>query len=253
MTEDRDAKISAYWEDPKTSSMNDRYVATLETEMISRHILPEERVLDLGCGDGTGSQGYRASHTGGYIAMERAWKMLGEFTKREPGLALLRGDLRALPFSRAPEHLFPVVITQRALINLPDETAQEAVLNSLPGLVMPGGKLLLCEAFREGAENINILREHLGYPAIPARWHNVHLTHALTQRVLGDRMELTAEEDLSMYFFLTRVVNQALSGNVPLDWDRPFNKVAFDIARSGLGPVFRGWSHITLQVWKKPG
>ena len=68
-----------------------------------------------------------------------------------------------------------------------------------------------------------------------ARWHNVHLTHPLVENVLSPRLELTAEEDLSTYFFLTRVVNQALSGNVPLDWDRPFNKIAFDISQSGLG------------------
>jgi hypothetical protein len=58
-----------------------------------------------------------------------------------------------------------------------------------------------------------------------------------------------AEPGLGHNVHLTCMVNLALSGNVPLDWDRPFNKV--DIARSGLGPVFRGWSHITLQVWVK--
>jgi SAM-dependent methyltransferase len=252
MDNDRDDKISAYWEDPKTSSMNDKYIATLETEMIRRHIRPGERVLDLGCGDGTGSAGYREG-VGAYFALERSWKMLREFKDREPGIALIRGDLRALPFSRETDNLFPVVITQRALINLPDEAAQEEVLNVLPGLVAPGGSLLLCEAFREGSQNLNTLRQHLGYDPIPPRWHNVHLTHPLVEKVLADRLELFVEEDLSTYFFLTRVVNQALSGNVPLDWDRPFNKVAFDISQSGLGPQFRGWSHITLQVWKKKG
>ena len=134
MDNDRDDKISAYWEDPKTSSMNDKYIATLETEMIRRHIRPGERVLDLGCGDGTGSAGYRVG-VGAYFALERSWKMLREFKDREPGIALVRGDLRALPFSRETDNLFPVVITQRALINLPDEAAQEEVLNILPELV----------------------------------------------------------------------------------------------------------------------
>jgi len=252
MDNDRDNKISAYWEDPQTSSMNDKYIATLETEMIRRHILPGERVLDLGCGDGTGSAGYRVG-VGAYFALERSWKMLREFKDREPVIPLVRGDLRALPFSRETKDLFPVVITQRALINLPDEAIQEEILNILPELVAPGGSLLLCEAFREGSESLNALRQHLGFDPIPARWHNVHLSHPLVEKVFTGHLELIAEEDLSTYFFLTRVVNQALSGNVPLDWDRPFNKIAFDISRSGLGPQFRGWSHITLQVWKKKG
>jgi SAM-dependent methyltransferase len=250
MDNDRDQKISAYWEDPQTSSMNDKYIATLETEMIRRHIPAGARVLDLGCGDGSGSVGYRAG-VRSYFALERSWKMLREFQAREGGIPMVRGDLRALPFSRDPKHLFPVVITQRALINLPDEAAQEEVLNILPELVQPGGSLLLCEAFREGSQNLNALRQHLGFDPIPARWHNVHLTHPQVEKVLSPRLELAAEEDLSTYFFLTRVVNQALSGNVPLEWDRPFNKIAFDISQSGLGPQIRGWSHITLQVWKK--
>ncbi len=250
MENDRDQKISAYWEDPQTSSMNDKYIATLETEMIRRHMPGGARVLDLGCGDGTGSGGYRVG-VGSYFAMERSWKMIREFQTREGAIPLVRGDLRALPFSCHPKDLFPVVITQRALINLPDEAAQEEVLHILPELVQPGGSLLLCEAFREGSQNLNALRQHLGYDPIPPRWHNVHLSHPLVEKVLAGRMELTAEEDLSTYFFLTRVVNQALSGNVPLDWDRPFNKIAFDISQSGLGPQFHGWSHITLQVWKK--
>ena len=78
MDNDRDDKISAYWEDSKTSSMNDKYIATLETEMIRSHIRRGERVLDLGCGDGTGSAGYRVG-VGAYFALERSWKMLREF------------------------------------------------------------------------------------------------------------------------------------------------------------------------------
>jgi SAM-dependent methyltransferase len=205
---DRDQKISAYWEDPQTSSMNDKYIATLETEMIRRHMPADARVLDLGCGDGSGSAGYR-SGVGVYFAMERSWKMIREFQTREGGIPLVRGDLRALPFSRHPKDLFQVVITQRALINLPDKAAQEEVLALLPDLIQPGGLLLLCEAFREGSENLNALRQHLGYDPIPPRWHNVHLTHPLVENMLAGRMELIAEEDLSTYFFLTRVVNQA--------------------------------------------
>ncbi len=250
MIDERDEKIRAYWEDPKTGSMNDRYVATLETEMLARHIHPEDSVLDLGCGDGSGTTGYR-SYVKRYVGLERSWKMLSEFHSKSPKQELARGDLRSLPFSPEAGQGFSVIVTQRALINLPDAESQEEVLQQLPGLLRPDGKLLLCEAFRDGAENINKLREHLGYDAIPARWHNVHLEKSLTKRVLSPELTLVVEEDLSTYFFLTRVVNQALNGPGPIDWDRPFNKIAFDIARSGLGPQMKGFSHISLEVWEK--
>ena len=177
--------------------------------------------------------------------------MLKVFSEREPGLPLARCDLRFLPISPRQALPFTVVITQRSLINLPDAESQEAVLRQLPAFLHPGGRLLLCEAFRDGAENINALRTQFGYKAIPARWHNVHLERALTQRVLAGEMDLEAEEDLSMYFFLTRVVKQLINGDVALGWDDPFNKMAFELARSPHSPRFKGYSHISLQVWVK--
>jgi hypothetical protein len=38
---------------------------------------------------------------------------------------------------------------------------------------------------------------------------------------------------------------------VQLDWNDPFNKMAFDLSRSPNAPKFRGFSHISLQVWEK--
>lgn len=250
MTDERDAQINAYWESFATTSMNDTYVATLETEMLARYVHPEDRILDLGCGDGTGSLGYRKICPN-YTGLERSLKMLKVFSEREPGLPLARCDLRFLPVSPRQALPFSVVITQRSLINLPDAESQEIVLSQLPAYLRPGGRLLLCEAFRDGAENINALRTQFGFKAIPARWHNVHLDRALTGRVLNQEMELVAEEDLSMYFFLTRVVKQIINGDVALGWDDPFNKMAFELARSAHSPHFKGYSHISLQVWVK--
>ncbi len=250
MTDELDRNISAYWESEQTSSMNDRYVATLETEMLLRHIDVEDRVLDLGCGDGSGCRDYRV-HCRKYVGMDRSQRMLAAFAASEAGVRLVRADLRCLPFSPHLMKDFTVIVTQRSLINLPDEESQEEVLRTLPEYLPAGGRLLVCEAFREGGENINALRQYLGFDHIPPRWHNVHLSRPLTERALKSQMKLVAEEDLSNYFYLTRVVNQALAGNVPLDWDRPFNRIAFEISRSGLAPDIKGFSHITLQVWQK--
>ncbi len=250
MTDERDTQISAYWENFTTTSMNDTYVATLETEMMARYIHAEDRILDLGCGDGTGSLGYRKICPN-YVGLDRSLKMLSVFNEREPGLPLARCDLRFLPLSPHQAMPFNVVITQRSLINLPDAESQEIVLRQLPAFLRPGGRLLICEAFRDGAEHINALRTQFGFKAIPARWHNVHLERSLTERVLSPAMHLLAEEDLSMYFFLTRVVKQITHGDVPLGWDDPFNKMAYELARSPHAPRFKGYSHISLQVWVK--
>jgi SAM-dependent methyltransferase len=229
--------------------MYDQYLATLEAEMLARHIGPEDLVLDLGCGDGTGSQAYRR-RCRAYVGLDRSRMMLARFAEREPDCDLVRADLRALPVGHGSRPTFTVVLTQRALINLPDAAAQDAVLRRLPALLHPGGRLLICEAFREGVERLNALRVHLGCEPISPQWHNIHLDRALTARALEDRMDLIAEEDLSVYYFLTRVVHQALAGEAYPRWDSLLNRIALEIARSEKAPPLSGYSTIVLQVWR---
>ena len=248
--EERDVRIRAYWEDLRTESMYDGYLAMLEARMLARYVRAGDTVLDLGCGDGTGSRIYRR-RCRSYVGLDRSKSMLARFMKREPGCRLIRGDLRALPLPRACEARFTTVITQRSLINLPDAAAQEKVIGELPGLLQPHGRLLLCEAFREGVEHLNALRVHLGCDPILPKWHNVHLDRALTTRALGSTLDLAVEEDLSLYYLLTRVVHQALIGKSSPKWDSPINRIAFQIANSAEAPLLTGYSTIVLQVWQR--
>jgi SAM-dependent methyltransferase len=246
---DDDTKIRAYWEDPETPSAEDGHLATLEAEMLARHVGEHDVVLDLGCGDGTGTPAFR-QRGDGYVGFDRSATRLAAFAAREPGTRLVRADLRALPLAGSSR--FGVIISQRALINLPSVAEQEDVLRALPDLLVPGGRLLVCEAFREGLEGLNALRAHLGSPPIPPRWHNIHLDRELTARVLGSSMDLVAEEDLSIYFFLTRVIHQALVAPEAPAWDSRFNRIAVEVARSSDAPPMHGYSTILLQVWRRP-
>jgi hypothetical protein len=119
--------------------------------------------------------------------------------------------------------------------------------------LQPHGRLLICEAFREGVERLNALRVHLGCDPISPKWHNVHLDRALTARALESTLDLTAEEDLSVYYFLTRVVHQALVGKSSPKWNSPINRIAFQIATSAEAPLITGYSTIALQVWQRRG
>lgn len=246
----RDRKIQAYWEDPASESMYDRFLAALETNMLTKYVWPGDRLLDLGCGDGTGSQPLRDT-ADSYVGLDRSSRFLRQFKDREPQTRLLQGDLKALPMVPAGKSHFSVILSQRALINLPDAESQRAVLESLPDLLEPGGKLLLCEAFREGLENLNTLRVSLGSKPIQERWHNVFLERTVTEEALRKKMVLQKEEDLSWYYILTRVFHQALVGDQVPEWDSAINHTAYRVALSADRPALFGYSTIVLQVWEK--
>ena len=245
----RENRIRAYWEDPDTVSMYDEYLATLEAEMVAGHVRPDDHLLDLGCGDGTGSRFLR-QRCRSYVGVDLSRRMLSRFALREPGWPLVLADLRALPFGRATRWPFTAVVAQRVLVNLPNAATQEAAIRRLASWVPPGGRLLLCEAFREGVERLNALRTHLGCKPLAPAWHNVHLDRATTARALAGTMDLVIEQDLSVYYFLTRVVHQALVGDAYPEWNSPINRIAFQIARSPEAPAIAGYSTILLQVWQ---
>ena len=64
-------------------------------------------------------------------------------------------------------------------------------------------------------------------------------------------MNLIREEDLSLYYIITRVINQAMTpGEVP-SWDSKLNEIAFKLQESKLKPEIKGFSTIIMQVWEK--
>ncbi|UCH95434.1 MAG: class I SAM-dependent methyltransferase [Candidatus Aminicenantes bacterium] len=249
MPKNLDNRIRLYWEKADTQSMKDQYLKKLEAKLIDSHITENDRVLDLGCGDGTGSQLYRR-RCRWYVGFDRSARMLREFSRREPDTPLILGDIQSLPFGNTTRK-FTVIITQRSLINLPDRTAQKLALRRISRILRPGNRLILCEAFQEGFARLNELRSYLGSQPIKELWHNIYLDRKLTAGELSGIMHLEKEEDLSCYYFLTRVVHQALVGEAVPQWNSPINRIAFEIAKSGKAPDFKGFSTIMLQIWRK--
>ncbi len=109
---------------------------------------PSDRVLDLACG--TGDLVYEAApHVASAVGLDLTFRMLQLASRRrhtppprplhagaQPAVALVTGDMLALPFHAAT---FDVVTTGYGIRNVPD---LDAALSEIRRVLAPGGRLL---------------------------------------------------------------------------------------------------------------
>jgi len=115
---------------------------------------PSDLMLDLGCGDGRHLSALaRAGHAEA-VGVDRSESSLQAGRTRDPSLALVRGDYRALPF--LPGSFNQVFVWYAALFVLEDDAAHEHILRQVYELLAPGGAFL-----HDGANPAALAREPL--------------------------------------------------------------------------------------------
>jgi SAM-dependent methyltransferase len=139
------------------------------------------------------------------------------------------GDLLSPPF---PNDFFDAVYTERSLINLNGSADQARAIEKLVEKLKPSGKLILCESFVDGLEEINAFRKPLGLAAIEQPWHNHYLSLDELEETLPENAEILEISNFSStYYFLSRVVNawEARREGVEPSYDAPINQLAFSL------------------------
>jgi len=245
--EDENRENRKYWEDENTQSMSDPRIAELESRALEERVKPSDIVLDIGCGSGDGAK-YVMKKCKEYVGFERSETMVRKF-KEKWNHEIIEGDMRDIPKSLNGE--FSVVICQRSLINLETKEEQIAVLKRIKKLLKPKGRILLCEAYEEGLEELNRLRKELGLDEMKPRWHNLYLTNKLVEEALFD-WTIIHFSDFSLYYLITRVLRAAAEyPDIPTE-DSQLNEVAQKIQEKKLFGTGRGViGPVKVREWRK--
>ena len=249
MTYDREQAL-AYWNDDNVESMYDKHLLNAEIALLKQRMPEGARILDAGCGEGEGTLAW-SSIPGVFVhAVDFSETRLRKARER------LRGSTN-VTFAQVDflgtvdlDVDFDVVVSQRFLINLTEWTLQQRVLLELASRLKPGGRLLMLEGSRQGADSLNEFRAAMGLEPIPIKWHNRFFEDdALVEFMRGHGLTLVEEAGLGAYFLLTRGVRPLLDET--LNWDCDFNRLAADARIAELLGLASRFSRLKLWAFQK--
>ena len=232
------------------STMPDKNIRELEISNIIKYLNDGDNCLELGCGNGAASIEIAKKRNLNQISIDYSKEMI-ELAKSQDKSGIIgtidfeQGDILDLKISRE----FDVVFTVRCIINLMDKNDQKKSLESLANLVKNNGKLILLEAFSDGLEEINMVRDELGLESIPPAHHNLHLVkNDVIKHLKNHGMKLLIEDCfLSSYYFWTRAISPALlkANNVKIKFDSKLDSYFKYL------PAYGNFSHIKILIFKK--
>jgi ubiquinone/menaquinone biosynthesis C-methylase UbiE len=262
------SKIQNYWEKrAQTAQLNpnattdDVYLRELEirtfVEYIKKLDYKNISVLDLGCGDGLTTisiaKEFPDAH---FLGIDFSLNMIENAKLRLKNTAdpnLMKrikfqvGDATKIEMQFAIE-TFEIVISSRCLINLTTSKQQYETISKIAKILKNNGVYISSENFEDGNAELNKLRNLIGLPEIPVRWHNrffnlneyLEQTNSIFKNVVIINFS-------SAYYYATRVIYSKYCqiNSVEPDYLHDIHKLSIDL------PSMGNYSPIKLVIHKK--
>ena len=240
------------------STSPDFNLREIEIEYISRFLTDNQRVLDVGCGNGYSTLCYAARVNSEFCGIDFVPEMITaaqDLRSRfqiKGSVTFQVGDVTQL---RLRDSVFDTVISQRCLLNLPSREHQWQALAEIARVLRPGGRYLMLEGTIQGLQRLNTMRAKFGLPPIPeadpkSNWFsNKFDEEELSKNLAKLFTSVETTQRFGMYFFLSRVVHPLLIAPKGPQYDAPINAIARQICYQI--PDFEGLGHVALWAIRK--
>lgn len=218
-------------EDEARVNIHDTVQRDLELDFVLAHLPQSGRVLEVGCGNGYVTRQIRErcawvdAFDFAENMIERARRSWGERNNRfYHGSVLDPATCEATAYTAA--------VCVRVLINLQSLAEQVSAIDNIAGWLVPGGKLILVEGFRDGFDALNRLRHDIDLPDIVPAAINYYSYLAELRPAIDTRFEVVDSFHTGMFDFLTRIVYPRLVGPDQVESAGDFHDKIASVARS---------------------
>jgi SAM-dependent methyltransferase len=228
-------------------NIEDVYQRDLELEFACGQLTGNERLLEVGCGNGFNTTKYRDSVMS-IDAFDLSGDMITRAKRDHPDPKIRYYQASVLDPSAAPAGTYDAVVCIRTLINLADLAAQRASIENLFSWLRPGGLLILIEGFTDGFQALGELRQSLSLPTVVPASINSYCAVTEIQDLLDGGGELVATFHTGTWDVLTRVVLPLIAGPENVQGVGPFHSALLEVAhvlgndRTEEFARLRGWA-----------
>lgn len=223
-------------------------------QILSRN--EREKIIDVGCGNGLTALRLAQSVSSGIVGVDFSTAMIDgakylteQFERLKTCPTFKVGDARKLEY---PDNFFDVAITQRLLLNLPDNETQKAVIMEIHRVLKSGGLFVMVEGTRDGLRRLNDFRTKFGLDAIPDKSKtNVSSLKFEEEEIdafLKKRFEIVKKQHFGMYYLISRIVHPLLVAPNRPRYDAKINEIARKVAEQDLD--YKQMSHVVGYVLK---
>lgn len=215
------------------------------------------KILDIGCGNGYTdirvAQKFPVEITGmdfSEAMIEGANKLKSRLGKTVGYIDFKVGDARTLPYK---DRHFNIVISERLVMNLPDEETQKSVIMEVHRVLKKGGLFIMVEGTRNGLRRLNDFRGKVGLGAIldksDTNVSSLKFEEEEIEAFLSKHFEIVKKQHFGMYYLISRVVHPLLVAPNQPRYDAKINEIARKIA--GHEPDYKQMSHILGYVLRR--
>jgi ubiquinone/menaquinone biosynthesis C-methylase UbiE len=233
-------------------TMKDWRIRELEIQALANYISENDRVLDVGCGNGfatiqlairKGCNITGLDYSQGMIDNAHAF-LKNNYADLEDKVQFVVGDVTQLAASI--DRKFDVILTERCLINLADWNSQKDGIESIAENLQSSGLFLMLEGSKQGLEKLNQVRTSMGLTEIKSAWHNQFIDEELLLDYTERKFDLvTIENFCSTYMLISRALHPKL-----VEPDEPtYGAKVNDIAL--MMPNMGDYGYLKLFVFRK--
>jgi ubiquinone/menaquinone biosynthesis C-methylase UbiE len=245
--------VKAYWDSMaekhgcgKEATCPDVYLRGLEIHAVGKYLRSGMTVLDIGCGNGYGTNLY--ANTGAEVkGVDFSPKMIDVARATYDTLAFDVADVTNL--SNEESNSYTAVITDRCLINLTNAGDFNRAIGEIHRVLKPKGIYFMVECWRDGHDGIDSLRKYVGLDPIPIRWNNRYLTECEVYQATKSvgLMHSVVEHFASLYTVVSKVVYARVCAGKAIEPDylNDINRVV------SILPSFGPYGSVRLDVWVK--
>ena len=251
-------KIKLFWEKRASdnakkinsemgNTLDDVNLRKLEIKAILKYIHNNQKVLDVGCGNGYSTIDFASSKKISIDGIDYSKQMILNARKL---LSYKRNKIkgkvnffqRDILDDNLGEEKYDVIITERCLINLDTWNKQKKALMNLHKYLKTGGYLLMIEGFKDNLNEINKIRQKYKLKPIDIVWHNLFFDKIKFEKFAKKYFKIEHIDNFgSTYMLITRTLFHLLKDNYDKDIDR----------LATLLPNFGNYNYQRLYILKK--